>query len=76
MLHHLQIGLIVYFGGLALTAGLMLLGIALGGERRPAWFGGYDGRFLAFWLLLWPVSLPVVLYLLATRRGPETGGRP
>lgn len=76
MIHYLQIGLILYLGGLAVTAGLMLLGIARGGERWPAWFGGHDGWFLTFWLLLWPVSLPIVLYLLANSRGPETGGRP
>jgi predicted permease len=75
MIHYLSLGLMIYFAGAAVTCSLMLLGIALGRER-PSWFGGYDGRFLAFWLLLWPVSLPVVLWLLATRRGPETGGRP
>jgi hypothetical protein len=71
MIHWFQIGLILYITGQAITAGLMQIGIALGGERWPAWFAGYDGKFLAFWLVLWPVSLPVVLYLLASSRGPR-----
>jgi hypothetical protein len=72
MIHYLRLFIVIYAVGFAVTASLMLLGIVRGGERWPAWFVvGYDGRFLGFWLLIWPVSLPIVLYLLATRRGPR-----
>jgi hypothetical protein len=71
MLDYLRLGLTIYLGGLIVTAGLMQVGIIRGGERWPAWFIGYDGWFLAFWLLLWPVSLPIVLYLLLWPWGPR-----
>jgi hypothetical protein len=71
MIHYLHLGLAIYLAGLGVTATLMLLGIARGGERWPAWFVGQDGKFLGFWLLLWPLSLPVVIYLLANSRGPR-----
>jgi hypothetical protein len=67
----LNLGFLIWFGGFTLTTGLMLFGVSRDGERWPAWFGGYDGKFLVFWLLLWPVSLPIVLYLLLWPRGPR-----
>jgi hypothetical protein len=72
MIHYLRLFIVIYAVGFAVTASLMLLfGVSRDGERWPAWFGGYDGKFLVFWLLLWPVSLPIVLYLLLWPRGPR-----
>jgi hypothetical protein len=71
MIHYLRLFIVIYTGGLAVTAGFMRLGILFGGERWPAWFGGYDRQFMTFWILLWPVSLPIVLYLLFWPWGPR-----
>jgi hypothetical protein len=71
VIHYLLVGLSIYLAGLGLTCVLMLFGLARDGEDWPDWFEGYDGRFLRFSLALWPVSLPIVVYLLVWPRGPR-----
>jgi hypothetical protein len=71
VIHWIQIGLTIYLAGLSVTALLMAIGIIRDDERWPACFGGYDGKFLGFGLFLWPVSLPIVLYLLLWPWGPR-----
>jgi hypothetical protein len=67
MLHRILIGAIIYFSGLAITAGFM----AYGSLRDPNRPGLYDLKFLGCGLALWPLTLPVVLSLLVGLWGPR-----
>jgi hypothetical protein len=67
--HYLRLFVVIYTGGLAVTSALMGLGSAVKGERM-AWSRS-EREFFGFWLLLWPISLPVVLYLLFWPWGPR-----
>jgi hypothetical protein len=71
MIHRILIGCIIYFGGAAVTAGLMILGSRRSGERPG---GFYDRAFLGLWVLLWPIGLPVVLSVMADLWGPKEEG--
>jgi hypothetical protein len=61
MIHRILVGSIIYFGGAAITAGLMILGSRRSGERPG---GLYDRAFMSLWVALWPIGLPVVLSVL------------
>jgi hypothetical protein len=67
MIHALLVGAIIYFSGLAITAGFM----AYGSRRDPDRPGRYDLKFLGCGLVLWPITLPVVLSLLVGLWGPR-----
>jgi hypothetical protein len=67
VIHALLVGAIIYFGGLAVTAGFM----AIGSLRDPDRPGLYDLAFMGCGLALWPITLPVVLSLLVGMWGPR-----
>jgi hypothetical protein len=70
VIHAILIGCIIYFGGLAVTAGLIAYGSARDGTRP----GRYDLKFMGCGLLAWPLTLPVVLSLLVGLWGPREDG--
>jgi hypothetical protein len=68
MLHRILIGALIYFGGAAITAGLMMFGSWRSGERPGE---GYDLKFMSCGVALWFITLPVVLSLMVGMRGPR-----
>jgi hypothetical protein len=68
MIHTILIGSIIYFGGAALTAGLMILGSYRSGEKFR---DDYDLKFMGCGVALWPLTLPLVLSLMAGLWGPR-----